>query len=323
MYFLKFLNLKLSRAPFVQIVLIQPMLSSHLSESKNTTKDTMAESTCFLPTPDNPSNPNNLNFLDFSVPQGQKVLLEALHTYNESKSRAIQKWMREKMNQPGSTLRKGENNPVEDEKLLREYFYHFSKILFDGRIHEAVKDIGAETEELVDAVHLQMEKRGDESIEQWEKTRAGWRGRTRIHSNHGYNPNDIEVIITMWEQPLLSNPVERMTAYAGTLMHEMVHAYMALYCCMCTKCTSLYEGVDDMGATGHGVVFQRILFEMEKFCRDVLHFPLKLGREYSFAGELFRMKAPLNKQICGELGLDIEKIEAVMKRLERGEIEVN
>ncbi|CAD6442825.1 6421420b-aff3-4a9e-8d26-677ef5a655c6-CDS [Sclerotinia trifoliorum] len=62
---------------------------------------------------------------------------------------------------------------------------------------------------------------------------------------------EIKAIIELWRRPDIASRQERLRSYPKTLLHEMIHAFLKIYTCLCFKC---YHNIPrTIGHTGYGM----------------------------------------------------------------------
>ena len=108
----------------------------------------------------------------------------------------------------------------------------------------------------------------------------------------------IQIFTRVQEQP---NPQKRWKLYMGTLIHEMIHAYLLLYSCSYQDCSSTWE---KCGEYDHGVAFLDMakVLQMDLKERDIVDIEPNL--ESSLARELVLSNRTPEREFVDLWGLD-------------------
>ena len=92
----------------------------------------------------------------------------------------------------------------------------------------------------------------------------------------------------------------------GTLLHEMIHAFMFLYCCSSSKC---HFDAESLGHTWHAAAWQDAAYAIEKACNDAdfLGLDVDLDRMWHLTFEMKAtgMQPPRN---VGRWGFDLHEV---------------
>jgi hypothetical protein len=165
---------------------------------------------------------------------------------------------------------------VEENVIIRTYFQIFDRIFFFGALKGLVRVAFAPPEEMGFSLG---------------------RCATRYLNSRALIPVNfaasIEIIdFSQYEEVNLRNT--KRDFYLGVLLHEMLHAYIAIYLCTCNEgCNALYGAA--MGRSGHGDLWIDAAFAIEQATGPLLGMRLDLGREGGLKSEYgpdYRRTAP-------------------------------
>lgn len=104
------------------------------------------------------------------------------------------------------------------------------------------------------------------------------------------------------------NREKRLVEYIGTLLHEMCHAFMTVWCCEARSC---FQRSDCCGVTGHGDAWQDASLTVEQAAKKHLKLNLDLGRMDSYALELVATGVAPSKH-CSRWGFDVPKLNQMV-----------
>lgn len=94
-------------------------------------------------------------------------------------------------------------------------------------------------------------------------------------------PDNFAVLIEIRDLSKDNNGVFRNTKrglYLGILLHEMLHAYFAIFLCQCTqKCKASFTSAK--GSSGHGQLWLEASLALEEATLPLLGMSLDIGRE--------------------------------------------
>ncbi|PMD38387.1 hypothetical protein L207DRAFT_585289 [Hyaloscypha variabilis F] len=116
---------------------------------------------------------------------------------------------------------------------------------------------------------------------------------------------EVDAVIFIYKD-LQGHPMERLRIYIQTLLHEMIHAFIQIYACFCSRCKTKYE--DQEGKTGHGQAWQSIAYEIEIFVRNELGLDLDLNRVISIAEELYKCRVDVSCGYLSTFNVDEDKL---------------
>jgi hypothetical protein len=243
--------------------------------------------------------------LGYTVPQASQILLEALANVQTSENGAdlIQSWFDEGLDKPARKI-SDEYDAAKDEIELDKYWLSLINRLFGGRLNPDRIDF------------TMILKDNNVTIEQWGKSWAGKLGRSRTWlevEDYPWLPDDLWIRIDIVQRPNVKNNDERMLGYIGTLVHELVHAYFRFYCCECEACMPRVRSIDEYGIVGHGTVWQRVAYAVEKFCVKTLKIDIDLHRSNAYVAEACKSKTGIDKALGEELELNIGAIKAYLE----------
>ncbi|ESZ95116.1 hypothetical protein SBOR_4483 [Sclerotinia borealis F-4128] len=108
--------------------------------------------------------------------------------------------------------------------------------------------------------------------------------------------DEIKAVIEIWRRPDITNRQERLRSYLETLLHEMIHAFLNIYTCLCSKCS--HDIPKTVGHTGHGLPWHKIANSIESFVRSKLDLKLDLERRASLAMEIQASGLEMRDQIA-------------------------
>jgi hypothetical protein len=193
-----------------------------------------------------------------------------------------------------------EDPSFQDAKLLRNYWECFNEIFFSKA--------------------LQYKRSGFDMINrselEWQKNSGEISGYTKEHRREVPYRYQIHAPIYILEI-LKSESVgdaQRMRNYIGTLLHEMIHAFIQTYTCLCDGCeerNKIHEG-----RKGHGRTWQTIAHAVERFCSNELGLELDLNRECELAKDSYQSGAEISSMDCQSWELSYDKVQKLVESLE-------
>jgi hypothetical protein len=136
-----------------------------------------------------------------------------------------------------------------DAFLMKSYFDIFNELFFFGSLGPC---------ELVFHHHSVEKVSGMHQI-----------STTLSHRQPTLLPKDTLCRIVLWRCHEYENSPQPIKGYLGTLLHEMVHAALALYVCMCDK-KCQQDATNSDGWTGHGHMWMRTASTIQVACDDIL-----------------------------------------------------
>jgi hypothetical protein len=215
-----------------------------------------ADQTCFLaphPLPD-----NDHSVMSRTLTQAQELLSRILARYDDPNdtNASFQDWFSSGFYQPGTNRRhrigQEEYSIVEDWKLLEDIYTNLSKILFD---------------DLLDPPGVSWSITGVDNGGDECKRYAG--EDTSMTIDPRASPtccrDSNRPRIMLWEMSEMENRDQRMLYYVELLLHGMIHAFLTRYTCKCLGCSDRYLQIEYK--TGHGIVWQQIVHDLERFAR--------------------------------------------------------
>lgn len=107
---------------------------------------------------------------------------------------------------------------------------------------------------------------------------------------------EIKTTIEIWRRPDITIREDRLRSYLETLLHEMIHAFLNIYTCLCSKCS--YDIPRTIGHTGHGLPWHKIANSIESFVKTKLNLELDLERRASLAIEIQASGLGMRDQIA-------------------------
>ncbi len=123
--------------------------------------------------------------------------------------------------------------------------------------------------------------------------------------------------IKIWTEKDISDERARRLDQLGTMIHEMIHAYLEIYSCPYKPCK---ERLSNAGKTGHGFAWQDAAFAIATATADIsyLNLPIELGRCRGMVIELRASKETRNLDFkrwgMGHRDLALEHGTWVLKR---------
>ncbi|KAE8451387.1 hypothetical protein EG329_004016 [Mollisiaceae sp. DMI_Dod_QoI] len=90
-------------------------------------------------------------------------------------------------------------------------------------------------------------------------------------------------LISIFEQTSPGIREYHLESYVGTLLHEMIHAFLCIYTCYCGSCQERFEWYE--GVRGHGETWYSMAAELEMFVRNRLDLDVDLGIVVAIAEE--------------------------------------
>lgn len=120
---------------------------------------------------------------------------------------------------------------------------------------------------------------------EWQQTLLGWVDQPRRFPAT-YNPSSVFAAIRITERDHGRHPVGRLGSYIGTLLHEMLHAFITIHSCFCNTCRA--SATWSRGTTGHGLIWLRLADLFENFSSRTLALNIDVGIRNSFAVEFLR-----------------------------------
>ena len=119
--------------------------------------------------------------------------------------------------------------------------------------------------------------------------------------------------ITMYKRADARDRLERMGFYVGTLLHEMIHAFLGPWGCAFPDCQKSWE---TMGKTGHGCVWQDIALALETAARDpnLLDLDVALNRDFALASELRKDGRRASREVCHGWDISCTKVERILRK---------
>lgn len=109
------------------------------------------------------------------------------------------------------------------------------------------------------------------------------------------------------------HPLQRITYYLQTLLHEMLHAMFLLYECRCESgCKKEHKAQQALGDRGHHESWQRAAMMIEDASYVVLGWRhLDLGRDRALASEVSKGRMFPSDKVLSSLRLDKAKFQKV------------
>jgi len=218
---------------------------------------------------------------------------------------SLDHWTENDLHQPGENRRHKdgdlEYSIVEDWALLDEIYDDLNRILFEGVL--SVPDVS-----------WSIAGKNDHRDE-WERYAHELTSMTidpRAKPNG--TRNTCKPRIMLWERPDWNDRNQRMVFYIELLLHGMIHAFLIRYTCNCIACKDKYIQVEYK--TGHGIVWQQIARDIEKFCKKRLAITVDLQREKAMAEEWYSYRGVLDKKLCEELELNEARVRIILNSLE-------
>jgi len=157
---------------------------------------------------------------------------------------------------------------LEDNCLLMEYFNIFDQIFFFGCLKGLVNV----------EFKLEMTNRDDFGI--CAHQHHDLASRQTIPDNFAASIS----IRNLSRDPNYSPQRTRLEKYLGTLLHEMLHAYLGIYMCdCCPRCHQLSDRI--MGTSGHGPTWHEAAFALEQATHPLIGRKLELGRRNGMISE--------------------------------------
>jgi hypothetical protein len=150
-----------------------------------------------------------------------------------------------------------------DSWNVQKYFELFNKIFFFGALTEDfcelkfVEEVGVSREEW----HRNSTHDDAEGYTTDPRRRLRYRGRTKI---------------SIFEQKDDVSKATLLRRYLGTLLHEMIHAFIHIYICLSPSCEAQTAQLE--GSGGHGITWHRLALAFEEFAGNWLGLELDLGR---------------------------------------------
>lgn len=172
-----------------------------------------------------------------------------------------------------------------------EYFNALADVLWRGAFTKAKKD-------------------GFFKIRFLESTHKHWSYYTHVKKYEGWTDDnretaksakDLRITVTILEKLEYNGKSrkEQCVYYWALLVHELQHAYLSLYTCICTKCANDYlHGV----GRGHGPSWVKATAAMDYIGKLYIDDGIKTGYESSFASEVHQMEGYLDKMYNSQRG---------------------
>lgn len=189
--------------------------------------------------------------------------------------------------------RQTEELSLPETLILAQYWDFFNEIFFSNALHH--------------------ERSGFDIIPPWYEE---WKD--NIGETHGYTDDNRRVVFRRDEvrshisileilESEIEEQTQRMRSYIGTMLHEMVHAFVINYACLCDECqerNKIHEGQE-----GHGRTWQTMAHAVESFCCNPLGLELELNREVSLAKEIYESGAEISARDCRLWELSYDAVE--------------
>ncbi|KAJ8065383.1 hypothetical protein OCU04_006072 [Sclerotinia nivalis] len=131
---------------------------------------------------------------------------------------------------------------------------------------------------------------------------------------------EIKAIIEIWRRPDIANRQERLRSYLETLLHEMIHAFLNIYTCLCSKCS--HDIPRTIGHTGHGLPWHKIADNIERFVKSKLDLELDLERRACLAIEIQASGLDMRDQIAIYLMEDLNLGSIHISTIKQGDAQI-
>jgi len=185
---------------------------------------------------------------------------------------------------------------AENQAVLQQYQDLFNALLFNGAFDFKrcpIRMIGNETQE-------------------W-KTVQDHHGESK---KSGSTPQDIQSHIRIFADVTnITNQNRRLRIYLGHMLHQMIHAFEAIYVCGCKKCTLKLNLADNLSwkGTGHHRFFFKVSLLFEKWLHKRLGLKISLSRTNAMADVLKKSKAEVSDRQLKAIGLSVLNVRDLVK----------
>ena len=151
-----------------------------------------------------------------------------------------------------------------DSWNVQKYFELFNKIFFFGALTK-------------DFCELKFVEEVGVSREEWHRnsTHEDVEGHTTDPRRHRLCYQGCTKI-SIFEQKDDVSKATLLRRYLGTLLHEMIHAFIHIYICLSPSCEAQTAQLE--GSGGHGITWHRLALAFEEFAANWLGLELDLGR---------------------------------------------
>ncbi|KAF4634830.1 hypothetical protein G7Y89_g3279 [Cudoniella acicularis] len=198
---------------------------------------------------------------------------------------------------------------VLDVKVVERYFEIFSDLFFFSSLKEHC-EVNMSERQAVDVGHP-----GHCSPVRIERPRVSLQLAGMALQGHEHQEG---VRITLYRRDMDSRSrQERLTMYLGTMLHEMVHAFLNLWACHSRKCRA--RSFEKIGEFDHGVAWQEIAHAVETAANSAeLNLGLSLRRKSMLLSEVVKSKMELSEAIVlSEWGMDYAEVERELRSKKR------
>jgi hypothetical protein len=182
----------------------------------------------------------------------------------------------------------------QDEIILEEYYEVFNEIFFSTALQH-----NRSTFNMIRA-----------GTDEWKARKNELRAYTTYKRPSVSSREEAQASIHIFEIVESGNETraQGMQSYIGTLLHEMIHAFIQVYTCRCAHCVKKHTEYEREGQTGHGRTWQVIAHAVEKFCCNELGLELDLSRAYALAEEIHATRVEMPYGDCLDWELDDERV---------------